>query len=192
MRHPRLRHTDDTPLEGFAWRKTPIAASLKCAASLQDLGTAPVGAKKFAQHRPYSGISAKNVAQQAQKRRICGVVSAQGELFRACRRRPSSALPISTPGPTGVEGTEETCRGASGRRRDLAGLRDDAPISDPTPLVWRAPVEPATVPVGGGGARPGFETTRRSAPQPPLVWRAPEGPEGTGRLRGAAPNEVRP
>ena len=28
--------------------------------------------------------------------------------------------------------------------------------------------------------------------QAPLVWRAPEGPEGTGGLRGAAPNEVRP
>ena len=27
--------------------------------------------------------------------------------------------------------------------------------------------------------------------QAPLVWRAPEGPEGTGGLRGAAPNEVR-
>ena len=25
----------------------------------------------------------------------------------------------------------------------------------------------------------------------PLVWRAPEGPEGTGGLRGTAPNEVR-
>ena len=31
-----------------------------------------------------------------------------------------------------------------------------------------------------------------SAPKAPLVWRAPEGPEGTGGLRGAAPNEVRP
>ena len=31
-----------------------------------------------------------------------------------------------------------------------------------------------------------------SAPQAPPVWRAPEGPEGTGGLRGAAPNEVRP
>ncbi len=28
--------------------------------------------------------------------------------------------------------------------------------------------------------------------QAPLVWRAPEGPEGTGGLRGAAPNAVRP
>ena len=23
LRHPRLRHADDTPTEGFAWRKTP-------------------------------------------------------------------------------------------------------------------------------------------------------------------------
>ena len=46
----------------------PIAASLKCAASLQDLSTAPVGAKKFTQHRPATGISAKNFAQQVQKR----------------------------------------------------------------------------------------------------------------------------
>ena len=29
------------------------------------------------------------------------------------------------------------------------------------------------------------------ATQVPPVWRAPEGPEGTGGLRGAAPNEVR-
>ena len=46
----------------------PIAASPKCAASLQDLSTAPVGAKKFTQHRPATGISAKNFAQQVQKR----------------------------------------------------------------------------------------------------------------------------
>ena len=34
--------------------------------------------------------------------------------------------------------------------------------------------------------------SRQSAHQAPPVWRAPEGPEGTGGLRGAAPNEVRP
>ena len=46
---------------------------------------------------------------------------------------------------------------------------------------------------GRGGAWPGFETTHKHTPahQAPLVWRAPEGPEGTGGLRGAAPNEVR-
>jgi len=46
-------------------------------------GAGPLGAKKFAQHRSSSGISAKKLAQQAQKRRIWGVVSARGELFRA-------------------------------------------------------------------------------------------------------------
>ena len=51
----------------------------------------------------------------------------------------------------------------------------------------------AAAPVGGGEAWPDNESTRRahiSDPAPP-VWRAPEGPEGTGGLRGAAPNEVR-
>jgi len=42
----------------------------------------------------------------------------QGELFRACRRRPSSALPISDPSPTGMEGA----RGAGGHGR----IRGDA------------------------------------------------------------------
>ena len=41
-----------------------------------------------------------------------------------------------------------------------------ATYSDPAPLVWKAPEGPrgqAAVPVGGGGAWPGFETTHRSA-----------------------------
>ena len=64
------------------------------------------------------------------------------------------------------------------------------------PPVWRAPEGPANqaaAPVGGGGAWPGFEPTHKhtSAHQAPPVWRAPEGPEGTGGLRGAAPNAVR-
>ena len=40
-----------------------------------------------------------------------------------------------------------------------------APYRDQAPLVWRAPeglVGQAAVPVGGGGAWPGFETTRRA------------------------------
>ena len=57
-----------------------------------------------------------------------------------------------------------------GRRRDLPRCR------------WAA-------------ARPGRASRRRAEPHisapTPLVWRAPEGPEGTGGLRGAAPNEVR-
>ena len=62
----------------------------------------------------------------------------------------------------------------------------------------------AAVPVGNGVAwprcrwavaGPGQALRRRAKPhisnQASLVWRAPEGPEGTGGLRGAAPNEVR-
>ena len=46
---------------------------------------------------------------------------------------------------------------------------------------------------GYGGAWPGTESTHRATHQRPgaTVWRAPEGPEGTGGLRGAAPNAVR-
>ena len=59
---------------------------------LQDLGAGPIGAKKLAQHGPFSGISAKKLAQQAQKRRFWGVLSVQGELFRARTHiRPSRA-----------------------------------------------------------------------------------------------------
>ena len=82
-------------------------------------------------------------------------------------RRPTEP-PISTPGTTGVEGAGGTCRGAGGRRRGLAGLRDDAPnhqSAHQAPLVWRASEGPAAVPVGGGGAWPGFGTTRRTTNQ---------------------------
>ena len=50
---------------------------------------------------------------------------------------------------------------------------------------------------GAGGWRRDPAGLRDNAPshtsahQAPPVWRAPEGPEGTGGLRGAAPNEVR-
>ena len=53
------------------------------------------------------------------------------------------------------------------------------------PMVWRPPRGLAAVPVGGGGVQ------LTSTCQAPPEWRAPEGPEGTGGLRGAAPNEVR-
>ena len=47
----------------------------------------------------------------------------------------------------------------------LAGLHDNAPSHTPAPQappVWRAAEGPAAVPVGGGRAWPGFETTRRA------------------------------
>lgn len=52
----------------------------------------PVGAKKLARHGSSTGISAKKLAQRAQKRRIWGVLSLLGELFRAyAHARPSRA-----------------------------------------------------------------------------------------------------
>ena len=57
--------------------------------------------------------------------------------------------------------------GARGRWRGLAGLRDDVPphTAPQASPVWRTPEGTegqAAVPVGGGGAWPGFETTRRA------------------------------
>ena len=69
----------------------------------------------------------------------------------------------STPGTTGAKGTGGTEGPGCGARGRWRGL---AEAQD------NAPSQP-------------------SAHQAPLVWRAPEGPEGTGGLRGAAPNEVR-
>ena len=83
---------------------------------------------------------------------------------------------VSTPGTTGVEGTGGICRSAGGRRRDPAGLRDNAPShtsAHQAPPVWRAPEGPegtATVPVGGGRARAGLEIDH-SEPQA-RVWRS--------------------
>lgn len=55
-------------------------------------GAGSVGAKKLAQHGPSSRVSAKKLAQQAKKRRFWGVLSVQGELFRAhAHIRPSRA-----------------------------------------------------------------------------------------------------
>ena len=83
---------------------------------------------------------------------------------------------INTTRPTGVEGAGGPGCGARGRQRGLAGQRADAQShtsAHQAPQVWRAPEGPgaraslqtrglAAVPVGGGGAWPGFETTRRA------------------------------
>ena len=96
-------------------------------------------------------------------------------------------LAASTRGNYAIQGSDTP---ATRRQRASHGAKP------PLLPVWRAPEGPeglAAVPVGGGGAWPGFECkTEAHVRNPaPLVWRAPEGPEGTGGLRGAAPNEVR-
>ena len=75
----RRRHA----ARGLHMAQNPHRSRLKCAASPTRPGTAPVGAKKLAQHRPSSSISAKEFTQHATKRRIWAILSALGELCRA-------------------------------------------------------------------------------------------------------------
>ena len=63
--------------------KPPPATGLENASGTESPAAVPVGAKKFAQHCPSGGSSAKNFARQAQKRRSWAILSARGELFRA-------------------------------------------------------------------------------------------------------------
>ena len=74
----------------------------------------------------------------------------------------------STPGPTGVEGAGGTCRGARGRRRGLAGLRDDAPSEARSADGSRAGRRPpAHTAAGRNGAQPLVGTQNRPTPQGP-------------------------
>ena len=75
----RRRHA----VRGVRMAQNPHRSRLKCAASPTGPGTAPVGAKKLAQHRPSSSISAKKLAQHATKRQFWAIFRAQGELCRA-------------------------------------------------------------------------------------------------------------
>ena len=93
------------------------------------------------------------------------------------------ARPETTAGPAGQQ---ECGCGARGRRRGLAGQRDDAfnhTSASQAPLVWRAPEGPeglAAAPVGGGGAWPDNETTRSATHQRP----SPTGVKGAGGSGG--------
>ena len=75
-------------------------------------GAMSVAAKKFAQHGASSGSSAKKLAQQGQKHRIWGVLSTQGELFRAfalkqCRRANFFAPGTATTRNLNVQGHDD-------------------------------------------------------------------------------------
>ena len=94
-----------------------------------------------------------------------------------------AAVPVG--GGGAWPGFEATRRATSATRRHWCGghRRDpwawlrcpwaaaepgQASHSDLAPQVWRAPKRPAAVPVGGGGARAGFEATRRATS---ATWR---------------------
>ena len=64
-----------------------------------------------------------------------------------------------------VRRTRPRCPWAVAGPGQASRRRAEPHISDPAPQVWRAPEGQegqAAVPVGGGGAWPGFETTRRA------------------------------
>ena len=80
------------------------------------------------------------------------------------------------------------------RRRDWRDrLQCPWAVAGPGQTTHRHPnrLEAAARPAGPGRASSRRAELPINAPAP-QVWRAPEGPEGTGGLRGAAPNEVRP
>ena len=66
----------------------------------QHRSSSRVSPKKLAQHRSSSRVSAKNFARQAQKCRIWGVMSEQGELFRARTHIRSSRANFFAQTPT--------------------------------------------------------------------------------------------
>ena len=132
----------------------------------QSLTTAPVGGGWASPRHPWA-ISVTNVVNPSPKTSIFS----------------EKAVELTTFVTTGQKSTRKT------------------PWIDDVCNNTRCPVTPT----GSGGARlrcpwavagPGRASRRRAEPhisdEAPLVWRAPEGPEGTGGLRGAAPNEVRP
>ena len=92
---------------------------------------------------------------------IGGICTTWGSDTPATRLQRASCS-AKPPTSTGMEGAGGT-----------AGLGRGA-------LGWRGPV----------GERADAPNHTPAHPAPP-VWRAPEGPEGTGGLRGAVPNEVR-
>ena len=110
----------------------------------------------------------------------------RGNCMRNCRTAPVYARPEDGAWPAGLAAVPV----GDGRARASARA--------PSPARLEAAAGPAGPGRGAGGWWRGLAGQRADAPsQPsahraPLVWWAPEGPEGTGGLRGAAPNEVRP
>ena len=136
--------------------------------------------------------SRRRITTQHRRRRRCG--------GRRRVRRARAGFEIDHSEPLGSRVAISRAAGPDGAR-NTSGATSNKLNHAFQPHHWcggrrrvrRAQEGLAAVPAGGGGAWLGFETAHHHpAPQAPPVWRVPEGPEGTGGLRGAAPNEVRP
>ena len=175
-------------------------------------GCQALGATKFARHGSSRGVSAKILAQHAKKLRFSPVLGLQGELFRAhTHARPSRAKNFAH--RTHKHGDIET-NDTTARPQDGAVETDDAsapekctkePISH-SQRRWRFQSHTGTseqrrsrfqttgppglqglaaASVGGGGAWPGFEPTRRANGS--RRGRLAGGPPPTGTPSSPAP-----
>ena len=101
----RRRHADDTPQEGFAWRKTPIAASLKYATLHPRPAQCPLARKYSPSTAPRTALPRKTrpastktpnlgCCERAGRTisRFRDDTAQQGELFRAQMKPPPPLL----------------------------------------------------------------------------------------------------
>ena len=93
LRHPKLRHAGDTPLECFAWRKTPTTTGMENARGTESPAAVPMSSKspatgpkggptsgtKLAQHTPSHRMSGTKFSLLAQNGSIWCVLPARGE-----------------------------------------------------------------------------------------------------------------
>ena len=146
------------------------------------------GREKLAQREAMCAISAKKLAQHAIKRPFWAILPTLGEYFRAIaidsRRWANFVAPIPLTAPQDV--TVSTNAGTSGRWYEthdafarqncaenggiwLAMVSSVSSETEHTPakVLTVSRESSAAVPVGGVGAWPGFEPTRRATHQQP-------------------------
>ena len=131
-------------MENARGTESPAAVPMSSKSPATGPKGGPTSGTKLAQHTPSHRMSGTKFSLLAQNGSIWRVLPARGEFCTECEAESGLAMtahhaPRAWRGPEGPEGT--------------AGLRG---------AVWRAPVGQAAAPVGGGGAWPGFETTRRA------------------------------
>ena len=141
----------------------------------------------------------------------CGAWPGTESTHRATHQRPGATVWRAPEGPEGTGGLRDRPLRAAGSRVAISraagpdGARNTSgAASNKLNRKFRLhrrcegrkrarPQRPWAAAEPGRAPSQRTESTHRATHQRPgaTVWRAPEGPEGTGGLRGAAPNEVR-
>ena len=181
------------PTPGRAWRNTSRTA---CRDMARLKPTTPLLAPNKAPLKPASPLrpkTAPNTAISHLQRRWR--FQSHTDTSEQRRRRFQTTGPPHLQHPHAVPAGGPGC-GTRGRWRGLAGQRADAPSRTSThqaPLVWRVPEGPeglAAVPMGGGGAWPDNEPTRRAKGS--RRGRLAGGPPPTGTPSSPAPQNRTP